>query len=316
MGYLDYLKEFSTIIAAIIAGFSSMIIEFIRSNRNEKKKSNYTPFIWLADGTKYTIPLKKKSKLNFNMTAIFVVLGGLFGFIGASIVVTDAGELPISDVYTPVITSTQESLMTPSSGLTPTLLPIPTPISFGDAFLEINFTRRGEGDCNDYDSDRLGYYEEQYYIHPDTNGYIAICHDGKNRIPPGALQVVAHPESSSSFFGYGLLFGWKGGGISTTDACFMGIRKSGERTEAVFVDWVENNYKATTQVLDDLVLDNQPHTLRIVLQSNNMAQGYLDGKFFAEHQFIQCSKGPIGMVAWGDGQQKTFFDDLKLFDMP
>lgn len=314
MNYLDNLEPFVAIISAIIAGIFSLIAEFIRQNRSVKdNNSNDTDYIWGPHGKKHFIP-KNKPKTNFSAIAVFVTLVGLIGYFSASYFVKNAGNLPESETIIPVITLTQDLSITSMPALTPTQAITPTPIPYGDVVLEINFAHRGEGECNDYDSEKLGYYEKKYYIQPNSNGYIAICHEGNNLIPPGALQVVAYPEASSSFYGYGLLFGWKGSGTSTTDACIMGIRKFGGRTEAVFVDWVESRYKSSTQVLSDIVLDNQPHTLRIVFQSNNFAQGYIDGKFFAEHQFTQCSKGPIGLLAWGM-DQKIFFDDLKLFEV-
>lgn len=319
MNYLNYIEPFAVVIAAIVAGLFSLIIEFIRSKRNVKDKTDEPPFIWLSNGEKHTIEKEKsknKPKLNFYFITVFIVLGGLSGYFLASNFVKNAGNLPVREVSIPVTASPQELLLISTPSLSPTKYPIPTPILYnGDAILEINFALNGEGKCNDYDRDRLGYYEKKYYIQPSFNGYVAICHEGNNLLPPGGLQVVAYPETASSFFGYGLLFGWKGSGTSTKDACVMGIRKSGERTEAVYVDWVDKNYIASTQVLNEIVLDDQPHTLRVVFQSGNLAQGYIDGKFFAEHQFTQCNIGPVGMVAWGSGQ-KIYFDDLKLFEAP
>jgi len=313
MNYLDNLEPFVAIISAIIAGVFSLIVEFIRQNRSVKdNNSDGTDYFLDANGNKHFIQ-KNKPKTNFSLIAAFVTLVGLSGYFLTSYFVKNAGNLPESETIIPVITLTQDLPITSMPALTSTQPATPTPIPYGDVVLEINFAQRGEGACNDYDSEKLGYYEKKYYIQPNLNGYIAICHEGNNLIPPGSLQVVAYPETSSSYYGYGLLFGWKGSGTSTTDACIMGIRNFGGRTEAVYVDWVKNNYKISTHALSDIVLDNQPHTLRIVFQPNNVAQGYIDGKFFAEHQFTQCSKGPIGMVAWGVNQ-KIFFDDLKLFE--
>jgi len=150
--------------------------------------------------------------------------------------------------------------------------------------MEINFTGKGDGKCNDYGVEKLGYAENRYYIQPDSNaGRIAICHKDDNLLPQGALQVLAYPEENSSEFGYAVLFGWNGFDTTTTDACYMGIRKRGSITEAVFVDWVAGDYNGSTKRLKGIVLDDHPHVLRVVLNSNGFAKGYIDGKKFATH---------------------------------
>jgi hypothetical protein len=313
MNYLDYLEPFSTVISAVIAGLFSLIIEVIRSKRGTTEVHDEQPFFYDHNGEVHRVSrISKPKKINAYVIIVFVILGGIFGYIVASNLVDRAGKLPESEVITP----TKSMLYTSTPGSTPTLTPSPTQIEYGELITEINFAWRGEGKCNDYDEKRLGYEDKKYYIHPtSSSGYIAICHENDELSPQGALQVLAYPEKNSSYFGYGILFGWKGGGISTTDACIMGIRKSGYDTEAVFADWVDGEYDSSTQTLDQIMLDDQPHILRVVLQPDGLSQGYIDGKFFAEHQFTECSEGPIGMVAWSSSQ-KIFFDDLKLFEIP
>jgi hypothetical protein len=279
MEYLDNVELISAVLVAIIGGIFSIIIEVIK--------------VWIRD-RKILIP-----RFNPLVVLVYLLIGGAIGYSAAYLRTRDAGKLPEAIESISVQAKT-----------------VPTPIYYGDLVMSFNFDQKGDGLCNDYDASKLGYEGNQYYIHPSkSNGFIAVCHEDDGLNPQGSIQVLAYPEGNSAYFGYGVLFGWKGGGVSTTDACMLGIRKSGGRTEAVFVDWVDGNYQSSTLKLGEVLLDEEPHSLRVVLQSNGSVQGYIDGVFFAEHQFIHCSKGPIGMVAWSSGQ-KIYFDDLKYYEVP
>lgn len=276
MNYLDYLQPIATVVAALIGGICAIIAALIRNPPNCKTVSTIFGFF---------------------------LIGGVLGYFISSIVTSIAGNVPETETSLPEIVLPDESA-------------IPTPIDYGSQILEISFDQRGNGICNDYGADKLGYENGQYYIQPSPNkGRVAICHINDHLLPQGALQITAIPESDPDYYGYGVLFGWKGGGFSTTDACVMGIRKSTSQTEAVFIDWVAGDYKSVTQKLKGYALDLQAHTMRVVLHPSGLAQGYIDGMFFAQHQFTKCSTGPIGMVAWSSGH-KIYFDNLTLFDIP
>jgi hypothetical protein len=183
--------------------------------------------------------------------------------------------------------------------------------------MEIDFNQPGEGDCNDYEPQLLGYENNQYYIQPESNGYIAVCHARDDLPPAGSLQVTAWSDTEpGDIFGYAVLFGWKGQGRNTTDACMLGIRHKGSATQAFYSSRVDGERVAFTQELRSLTLDNSPHTLRVVLYPDYRAFGYLDERLFVEYQFDECTEGPIGVMAWGPGDQKIYFDDLKLFALP
>lgn len=292
MDYLEYLQPIATVVAALITGICSIIVALIRYKYGPQK-----------DRPPSTKGQFRKSKINFLTIFVFILVGGLFGYLISSNITSIAGKVPESQFSIPEIVLSDEST-------------IPTPIDFGYRVMEISFDQRGDGICNDYGADKLGYENNQYYIQPGPNGgRVAICHINDHLLPQGALQISAFPEFDSDYYGYGVLFGWKGGGFSTTDACVMGIRKSKSQTEAVFIDWVAGDYKSATQKIKGYRLDPQAHTIRVVLQPNGLAQGYIDEMFFAEHQFTNCSTGPVGMVAWSSGQ-KIYFDDLTLFDIP
>ena len=196
----------------------------------------------------------------------------------------------------------------------------PTPIPRGDRLIEINFASPQEGRCNTYDADRLGYEEQQYYIKPPPNGFISVCHQDDTLAPQGSLQVSAYPAGDPATYGFGLLFGWQGSGLSTSDSCIIGIRRKstddGPITEAIFRERVNGKTTSANQRLESTILDNRLHTLRVLLLPDGLVQSYLDEQFVAQHTFSHCGQGPIGMVAWADDDNKVYFDDLKLFSLP
>jgi hypothetical protein len=194
--------------------------------------------------------------------------------------------------------------------------PTPTPIPRGELILEINFDMSGDGGCNEKPETLLGYEKSQYFIQPEPNGYIAICHAIDDLTPQGSLEVDAWSEQEiKNIYGYALLFGWEGKGYVTTDACIMGIRRNGAVTEAFYEIRQSGERQAYTQEVRTMTIDNARHNLRIVL-SDGRAFGYLDERLFGVYQFNDCNSGPVGMVAWGPGDQKIYFDDLKLYSLP
>lgn len=276
------------------------------------------PELWYPPGTRIPPNRKISWRIILVFSLVLTIPSGFLGYYwwgtrlaGMPFILDDAGSLPNT---TPVVSPTVPS--TPSITATPR--PTPTPIPRGELLMEINFGWKGEGNCNDYDPNLLGYESQAYYIRPSPKGYIAVCHENGEFKPESSLQVTAFPEGNPSeevIYGFGVLFGWKGGGLSTTDACMFGVRRRGGGTEAVFVERVDGHHSSSVQGLESFTLDNSPHTLRVVLHSSGLAQGYLDERFVAEHRFTQCSPGPVGLVTWGPGDLKVYFDDLKLFDL-
>jgi hypothetical protein len=219
-------------------------------------------------------------------------------------------QTPISDI----ISSTQSNLLPVQTGA---LTQVPTSIPFGNQIFGINFSVPGEGICNDYDSKTLGYdiSRKQYYIIPYTNGYASVCHKYDNLQAQGSLQTTAFPDGSPSYFGYAVFFGWKGDSKNTTDACGFGVRKNNSKVEAIFIQIIGNHWNHTSINLD-ASLDTNPHSIRMVLYPSGKAVGYLDGNYVAEHSFIDCALGPVGLIAYGPGQVRINFNSLKLFDLP
>jgi hypothetical protein len=197
----------------------------------------------------------------------------------------------------------------------------PTVISPGNKVFEIKFSTHGEGNCNDYDKNKLGYDINQklYYIIPEANGYASVCHVDDKLQPQGILQTTAFPDSDSSLFGYAVFWGWKGNNIATTDACGFGVRKKDSKTEAIFIQIIAGHWKHISTDLD-MLLDASPHAIRMVLYPSGDAYGYLDGKLVAsligDKRFIDCGSGPVGLIAYGPGQLKINFTSLKLFALP
>lgn len=253
-----------------------------------------------------------------------IILVVFFGYIGLTLgrgIQSQAFSLP-----EPTPTSALSSTPTPIPTATPG--PSPTTIPKGRPVMEINFAANGEGNCDAYDPARLGYENKRYYINAFYNGYLAICNNG-TYLPQGSLQVTANPTTESPFFGYGVLFGWKGGGLKTSDACVFGIRRQTADAIAVtphfssepvfiaeFSEYVDGKYMFKSVPVDLPLFDNNPHTVRLTLKPDGTAVGYFDEHFVAEYKFTSCGQGPIGMVAWGDGNTKVSFDDLKLFSLP
>jgi len=298
----EYIGAIATILSPIITGFFGIIIVFIeyQLHKNLYKNENQQP---AAVQPKYT-PNNRRvwaRRLWFIVTLTFI--GGFGGCVFGSKLANKAGTMAssLSEPLPPKLLS----------GPTPTIIPI------GKLLMEINFAFENEGNCNNYNKKKLGYEEKRYYIYPGQTGFIAVCHENDDLLPQGSLQVNAFPEQDSDNFGYGVLFGWKKGTVvETSDSCIFGIRRNGPITEAVFVDWVDGQYNSKQQELPWLTLDNQPHTLLVTITADGFAQGSVDGRYFAEHQFSKCSQGPIGMVAWGIPDKKIYYDDLKLYHLP
>lgn len=197
------------------------------------------------------------------------------------------------------------------------LMQTPTIIPFGSEIFEIGFSSSGEGNCNNYDSNKLGYeaLKKTYYIIPNK-GFVAVCHKDNDLQAAGILQTTAFPDGNPDYFGYAALFGWKGTEKSTTAACGFGVRKNGSKTEALFIQIIGGKWNHITTELKNYDLDINPHSVRVVLYPSGKAIGYLDNNYVAEHTFVDCNSGPVGMIAYGPGDVKINYTSLKLFALP
>lgn len=319
------------LVFSLIGAIGQLLIEFIKRTLPENKKEEpensddqQTDIGLLGpDGSplRKTLPptrSKRRKMPKALRIAIAIMSIPVLGFVGYEIgqnVRNGIFELP--DFGSPSVTATPDDKPLPEK--TPTPFPTPTPIGKGELQTEINFAQIGEGACNDYDVERLGYEDQKYYINPKSqSGYIAVCHGEGNLEPEGTLQVSAYPESDPGYYGFGVLFGWEGGDRSTTDACIVGVRRYGayQTTEAVFLEANDNEWTRETLQLADVRLSNEPSTLRVTLDEDGWAQAYFNNSFIGDYRFENCKKGPIGLIAWNLQDGKIYFDDLKIYSLP
>ena len=196
---------------------------------------------------------------------------------------------------------------------------IKTPIPHGPSLLDMSFTEVGDGSCDKYDAKILGYEFHKYYIQPlSSQGYISACKSG-NWGPKVSLEVEAYPEGDLSFFGYAVIVGWQGNSSGTTDACMFGVKRTvGAQTasEAFVKQRIDGKEKTLGRKVLPFSLDNNPHNIRVVFLTDSLAVGYIDNQFVGEFEFDHCSKGQIGLVAWGTGETKIYFDNFRLSSLP
>jgi hypothetical protein len=252
--------------------------------------------------------------LNRALTIIIILILGAVGFeVGKNI---RDGIFEVPSFQFAVGTATPVN--TPKPEETPTPFPTPTPIGKGALQAEINFAQVGEGACNNYDNERLGYDNQQYYINPHpSSGYIAICHSEGSLESEGVLYVSAYPEGNPGYYGFGVLFGWAGSGRSTTDACIIGVRRvNHSNVEAVFIEASNGQWTEEAMPAYNVELGNESSTLHVALNEQGLAQAYLNNRFIGEYRFSNCGNGPIGLIAWNLQDGKVYFDDFKLFELP
>lgn len=245
------------------------------------------------------------------LVALATVISALSSTLFAS---SHIPNLPTT-TSTPVIALSPFKTLLP---LTPTSTPPSPPLAFGNPVFEINFSKRGDGICNDYDPNKLGYDINRglYYIVPPQNGWASVCHENDQLLAQGILQTTAFPDNDVNYFGYAIFFGWKGNSITTSDACGFGVRKDASKDEAIFIQITGGHWKHYTYDLN-FTLDSNPHAIRMILYPSGDATGFLDGDQVAEHKFLaDCSSGPVGLIAYGPGQLKIYFTNLKLFELP
>lgn len=325
-----YLVQFvSTILSGIIVGVAVEIISKRlqkQSKRKGKRAPRPKPGASIAHSKMTFKQFVRSRQFRLMITSIAIVAGGVFGFfvIGRQLqsqafTLPDPSQssTPIAAITPTAGASNSTPMSSPTPGPAPTPTSIPTPIPKGKALTEINFSGTGVGNCDNYNANLLGYENGQYYIKPSYNGYIAVCNTGI-RPSQGSLQVVVYPEKRSTVYGYGLLFGWSGTGLTTKEGCLFGIKQSETMSfaQSDFSEFNNGTYWKENNWLGNISLDTRPHTIRMTLKSDGHAIGYLDEKYVGEFDFTDCGKGPIGLAAWGDGDTKIYFDDLKLYDLP
>ncbi len=237
---------------------------------------------------------------------IVAIIAGVFGLLGSFI-----GIIPdIFNLFDKPLTTAELKITTP----TPELI-ISTVIPRIDKILEINFSGGDKVTCVTEDSKLGGYDNSQdnYFVMGKTYGYITYCNisDYTNQ---GSLEIKADPVGYPDNFGYGVLFSFVGG--DSRDQCSFEIKKEGLETSIAFGEYIEGTWSKPDTKLDSYNLDTNPHTLRLVLYPEGNAIGYIDDVKIAEHKFVGCSKGRIGFIAYGLGDTKTSFDDLKLYEIP
>ena len=245
-----------------------------------------------------------------SLLIIVALIGAMATIIAALIGIF--GPIIIDNRHVSATQTADAMLRNISLTQTPTLPP------FGEDVFEIDFSTEGEGNCNNYDPKVLGYDTSRrvYYIVPNTT-YVAVCHTNDDLRPAGILQTTAFPDGDSSFFGYAVFFGWDGKDNKTTDACGFGIRKNKTKTEAIFIQSIRGEWGSPTLFdLNNFELDTNPHSIRMILYPSGKAVGYLDGNYIAEHSFVDCQSGPVGLIAYGPGEMRINFVNLKLFALP
>lgn len=275
----------STILAAIIAGVFDIIVGKIRRSRSDKRHAQK-----VQQGVS---PKEVSQNAPWRLYLSILLVGTLIGYI-IGIILTRSED-----------TFTRSSLEDRGRG---------------NLIMNFGFNREGDGNCNDYDPDFLGYESGQYYIQPQPDrAFIAICHEIEDLSPLGDLEVSAVPVGNYSLMdtlGYGVLFGWDGDEDSTSDACIAGILRYRGHTFAYFTEVVRDEWQQDYEAINTFELDSAQHTLRVILQAGGEAIVFLDGRELARHKFTECSPGPIGMSAWNSLGNKVYFDNLTLYSLP
>lgn len=239
---------------------------------------------------------------------VVVALIGLFGVIyAAPTTVLIFNKFLNPSPSTPTPTETQV-LAQPS-------FPASTSIPRLDKIFEINFSYGDRGTCVSDDSKVGGndISQDNYFVFGKKYGYITYCNITP-LVNQGNLEITADPHGSPDYFGYGVIIGFVGG--DQRNLCSFEIIKDFSKTKVVFGEYINTKFKPSTTEIEGYTLDTNPHTVRMVLYPNGQAIGYVDEIKIAEHIFAGCSEGRIGFVAYGQGDDKISFDDMKLYALP
>jgi hypothetical protein len=245
------------------------------------------------------------------------VLGAITLGILSLILIIPKFTSPATDVIeqntpTPTISPTPTN---DNPAPTPTLTPIP----IGPELLRLDFIRASDGNCDTHDSNILGYESGQYYIQsPASNGYIAQCASG-DWGPRVSIEVEAYPRGDLAFWGYGLIIGWHGSDGRTTDGCFLSVRRTSgiePVSEVIAIQRIDRVQETIYRENLPVPLETRPQKLRLVMVTDSLGIGYLDDQFIGQFEFNGCTKGRIGMVAYGTGDTRVYFTNLKLNSLP
>lgn len=253
-------------------------------------------------------PKSTSSKRKVN-PVIVVALIGLAGTICAALIAIVPSIIELIGKNGTVATATETSIPTQQ------VFSNSTPIPRFDKIFEINFSSGDNGLCITDDSKVGGYdtSQDNYYVFGKKNGYITYC-NASDKVNQGSLEIRADPSGSPDYFGYGVLMGFIGG--EQRNLCSFEIIHDFSKTKVVFGEYINNKFKPTTTLLEGFTLDTNPHILRMVVFPDSKVIGYLDDIKIAEHTFAGCSEGRVGFVAYGQGDDKIIFDDLKLYAIP
>ncbi len=281
------------LISAIIPVLGNILLELIRRKNGTPPEPNNG--ILLPPGAKYY--RSPNWKRNWVITALIALICAAIGYFGSRAIYPPVGNLPI-----PTTASTQN--FTP-----PTLIPRINKI------LEINFSYGDRGICNT-DDPKIGgtdNSQDNYFVFGQKNGYITYCNISP-LVNQGNLEITADPHGSPDYFGYGVLMGFIGG--DQRNLCSFEIIKDFSKTKAVFGEYINGKFTPTAIEIEGYSLDTNPHTIRMVLYPDGKAIGFVDEQKITEHIFAGCSEGRIGFVAYGQGDDRISFDDLKLYAIP
>lgn len=288
------------LIGAVIPVLGNVLLESMRNNKG-KDQQPHKKGIFIPPGV--NVPAKNE-KRNWIITILIALVFAIAGYVISRIVFPPSGS-----PSTPASIDIQNA----TNGV------IKTPVPHGPLLLDMSFTEVGDGSCDKYDTKILGYEFHKYYIQPlSSQGYISACKSG-NWGPKVSLEVEAYPEGDLSFFGYAVIVGWKGNSSGTTDACMFGVKRTvGSQTasEAFVKQRIDGKEKTLDRKVLPFSLDNNPHNIRVVFLTDSLAVGYIDNQFIGEFEFDHCSKGQIGLVAWGTGETKIYFDNFRLSSLP
>jgi len=190
-----------------------------------------------------------------------------------------------------------------------------TPVPRINKILEINFSYGDRGVCVTDDSKIGGNdtSQDNYFVFGKKNGYITYCNISPT-VNQGNLEITADPHGSPDFFGYGVIMGFVGG--ENRNLCSFEVIRDFSKTKVVFGEYINGKFKPTSTQVEGYTLDTNSHTIRIVLYPDGKAVGFVDEIAIAEHTFAGCAEGRVGFVAYGQGDDKISFDDLKLYALP
>ena len=307
----ELLPTIGTLLGAFITGWFSIQVAKMEFN---PKKSKTAPTGLIGFIRKQSNQEGSKKNIQWNpLVVVLIIIGGLAGFL--------IGINVENEIFDRIFTV--QSVDDDPTEVAQSPEPTETGFEIISTPIQIDFSSKGDGKCNDYNSDLLGYNisdgNGNYYINQGTtsSGYIAICHEDDELEPTGILKVTAYPDKQDppDDYGFGVLFGWKGSGTSTSDACILGIRKKEGLVQTIFQVVIDGEWKSYTIEQKEIVLNKEEKTLKVVMTEDLNASAYLDEVFIGYFNYKNCNNGPIGMVAFGSEGKNIYFDNLRFSEI-